>query len=228
MAVSSNVNSFLQQVGQGVRSNLFQVSFYGFPTITDGSGQTISLDADTATYLCKSAALPSSNLGVIEVPFRGRQVKIVGDRTFDTWTATFINDTGFALRNAMEGWMAAMNSHVANTAQIYNPSINATNATNVAATNYTADIVVKQLARTGNVDGGILRTYNLWGCFPTNVSQIDLSYDSNDQIEDFTVEFQMQYWTAAAGDNAVPKIYPNNLKDGTTTPPTLYDKQTIS
>jgi hypothetical protein len=227
MGVSSNVNSFLQQVGQGVRSNLFQVSFYGFPNIIDGAGNQINLLTDTATYLCKSAALPSSNLGVIEVPFRGRQVKIVGDRTFDTWTATFINDTGFALRNAMEGWMAAMNSHTANTAQIYNPSINATNATNVP-TNYTADIVVQQLARTGNADGGILRTYNLWGCFPTNVSQIDLSYDSNDQIEDFTVEFQMQYWTAAAGNYVTSGKYPNNLDDGTTPPPTSSDKQTIS
>ena len=86
MAITSNVSSFLNNIKQGVKSNLFLVEFEWPSVVTDGP------DNDLANMLCKSAALPASNLGVIEVPFRGRTVKIAGDRTFDTWTVTIIND----------------------------------------------------------------------------------------------------------------------------------------
>mgnify|MGYP003299770278 CR=1 FL=1 len=84
MAITSNVSSFLTQVKQGVRPNMFQVDIT-FPG-------TVEADQTLVSYMCKSAALPASNIGVIEVPFRGRTVKIAGDRTFDNWSATFIND----------------------------------------------------------------------------------------------------------------------------------------
>jgi hypothetical protein len=189
MAINSSVSEFLGKIKQGVRNNLFVVDI-GFP---NGFSP---VDIELTNILCKSAALPASNLGVIEVPFRGRTVKIAGDRTFDTWTATFINDREFKIRHAMEAWMQSINTHDANTASRNVPGFGATGGGN---SSYLADIRVKQLERTTNTQGELLREYRLFGCFPTNISQIDLAYDSNDQIEDFTVEFQLQYWTV---DNA--------------------------
>lgn len=187
MAITSSINSFLTNVQNGVRPNLYEVDFI-FP---DGSNIASQAVDELSGLLCKSAALPASNLGVIEVPFRGRTVKIAGDRTFDTWTATFINDRNFAIRGAMEKWMQAINAHEKNSATLVLPN---------ASSGYLTDIIVKQLERD-NSAGGILKTaYKLWGCFPTNISQIDLAYDSNDQIEDFTVEFQLQYWTRGDSD----------------------------
>jgi hypothetical protein len=192
MAITSNVKDFLGKINQGVKPNLFLATI-NFPNSAGSVGLPTGTDEkDLTNILCKSAALPASNLGVIEVPFRGRTVKIAGDRTFDTWTATFINDRNFVIRNAMERWMNTMNSHEGNTADLIVPN---------ASAGYTADIFIQQLERDSSAGGSVLRSYNLVGCFPTNVSQIDLAYDSNDQIEDFTVEFQIQYWTA--GGNAV-------------------------
>lgn len=182
MAINSKVSDFLKTINQGVRPNMFLCDFE-FPS----SGiVSVGGDLDLVNIMCKSAALPASNLGVIEVPFRGRTVKIAGDRTFDTWTATFINDKDFKIRQFMEKWMEAINAHDANTAQAVVPSNSA---------GYTGNIVVKQLERDNQPGASSLREYKLWDVFPTNISQIDLAYDSNDQIEDFTVEFQLQYWT---------------------------------
>jgi hypothetical protein len=191
MAINSNISSFLNTVKQGVKNNLFMVEF-NFPSILANEIPT----RDTVNMLCKSAALPASNLGVIEVPFRGRTVKIAGDRTFDTWTATFIGDRNFEIRHGFEKWMEGMNSHLGNTAQTITP--------NTSQTGYMTDLTVKQLEREATTSSpeSVLRTYTLVQCFPTNISQIDLAYDSNDQIEDFTVEFQLQYWTATKGNAA--------------------------
>ena len=137
--------------------------------------------------MCKSAALPASNVGVIEVPFRGRTVKIAGDRTFDNWTATFINDKDMKVRSRFEEWLNLLNTHQANTTAENDP------------TEYTASVVVKQLEKDASAGGDILRSYKLWYAFPTSASAIDLAYDSNDQIEEFTVEFQYSYWTVDGG-----------------------------
>ena len=116
-------------------------------------------------------------MGIIEIPFRGRQLKIAGDRTFETWSPTIINDTDFKVRDSMERWMNGINAHSANTGL-------------VAPADYSADLIVEQLDR----DEAVLKKYNFRGCFPTNVSAIDLAYETNDAIEEFTVEFQVQYW----------------------------------
>ena len=148
-------------------------------------------DAVLANLLCKSAALPASNLGVIEVPFRGRTVKIAGDRTFDTWTATFFNDKDMKIRGLFEQWLEAINTHDGNYSPLYTPSL---------TDGYAQNIKVKQLEKNNNAEptsSSILREYTLHYAFPTNVSQIDLAYDSNDQIEEFTVEFQYSYWTVS-------------------------------
>jgi len=181
MPINSKVSEFLDRIQQGIRPNMFLCEFQ-FPT----AGAPASTDLDLVNILCKSAALPASNLGVIEVPFRGRVVKIAGDRTFDTWTATFINDKDFKIRQFMEKWMENINKHEDNTALAIVPEV---------STGYTGNIIVKQLERDNSATAGTIRQYKLWDVFPTNISQIDLAYDSNDQIEDFTVEFQLQYWT---------------------------------
>ena len=197
MAITSSVSQFLGKINQGVRPNLFLATI-NFPTTSQSGFPSGNDQVELTNLLCKSAALPASNLGVIEVPFRGRTVKIAGDRTFDTWTATFINDREFVIRNGFERWMNAINRHEGNTADLIAPSNGA---------GYTANIQIQQLERDASAGGGVLRTYNLWNAFPTNISQIDLAYDSNDQIEDFTVEFQLQYWTSGTNasdfDNAI-------------------------
>jgi hypothetical protein len=161
-------------VGGGARPNLFEVVL-AFPTSSPVSNTVL----EKARFLVKTAALPSSNINPIDVAFRGRLLKIAGDRTFDTWTITILNDVDFELRGAFERWMNSMNNVA-----------NATGATNPA--DYQAEAYVYQLDRQGNV----LRKYRFFDVFPTNVSQIDLSYDSSDTLEEFTVELQVQYWEA--------------------------------
>ena len=185
---SSNVSQFLQTIGQGVKPNMFLIDIQ-FPA-------SIALqteDQNLTNILCKSAALPGSNLGVIEVPFRGRTVKIAGDRTFDTWTTTFFNDKDFKLRAFFEQWANSINTHEGNTAPLFTPN---------NSDGYMADLGVKQLEKDASEEGAILREYTLKYCFPTNVSSIDLAYDSNDQIEEFTVEWQYSYFTAEGGTRA--------------------------
>ena len=189
MAINSNVNEFLQRIRQGVKPNMFVVNFE-FP----GTLAKCGTDVDLTNILCKSAALPASNLGVIEVPFRGRTVKIAGDRTFDTWTATFGNDEDMRIRAFMEEWMGEINSHAGNKSALFTPE--------TSGQGYMAHLLVKQLEKDATDNGSVVREYKLWHCFPTNISQIDLAYDSNDQVSEFTVEFQLSYWTADAGGAA--------------------------
>lgn len=155
--------------GGGARSNLFK-AIVNFPGYAGG-------DVELTSFLCEAAQLPASTIGTIIVPFRGRQLKMAGDRTFDVWTPTIINDTDFKIRDAMERWMNGMNGHSANTG-----------LTNVV--DYEADLLIQQLDK----DGGTLKEYNFRGCFPTAISPIDLAYSNENTIERFTVEFQVQYW----------------------------------
>lgn len=161
--------------GGGARPNLFEVSL-NFP---EGENN------EDIPFLVKTAALPASNITPIEVPFRGRMLKLAGDRTFDTWTVTVINDTNFALRSLFEKWMNSINKHE--------------DATGTTDTNtYMKDAYVYQLDR----DGTILRTYKFYDIFPTNISAIDLSFDTTDTIEEFSVEFQVQWWEAIKGTSS--------------------------
>jgi hypothetical protein len=167
--MSLRVDDFKAKLkGGGARTNLFKATL-NFPAYAGG-------DAELTSFMCKGAQLPASTMGFVEVPFRGRMLKIAGDRTFETWTITVLNDTGFEVRNSMERWMNGMNAHSSNTG-ITNPVL------------YQSDLIVEQLDK----DGSTVKTYNLRGCFPTNVSSIEVSYD-NEAIEEFTVEFQVQYW----------------------------------
>ena len=178
-------------VGGGARPNLFEVEL-----TTPPSGVT-GWNSDKFAYMCKAAALPASNIAAIDVPFRGRVFKVAGDRTFDTWTVTIINDEDFSLRNAFESWM-----------QIISKLDNNIGATNPAS--YMSNATVYQLGRgstaasttnTGS-DNSILKTYKFIDIFPTNISAIDLSYDSSDTIEEFTVEFQVQSYELVSNQTA--------------------------
>jgi hypothetical protein len=158
-------------VGGGARPNLFKATV-NFPAYAGG-------DVELTSFLVKAAQLPASIINTVTVPFRGRQLQVAGDRTFEPWTITIINDTDFKIRNAFERWMNGINQHSANTG-LTNP------------VDYQADMTVAQLDKAGNE----VKVYNFRGTFPTNVSAIDLSYENTDVIEEFTVELQVQYWEA--------------------------------
>ena len=173
-------------IGGGARPNLFEVELTTLPA-------GIDWDADNFRYMCKSAALPAQNIASIDVPFRGRSFKVAGDRTIDVWTVTVINDEGFRLRRAFEAWseqIAKLDNNLGST----DPSA------------YMVNARVFQLGR-GSVassqnnagsSNAVLAEYEFVDIFPTNVSQIDLSYDSSDAIEEFTVEFQVQSFNIVA------------------------------
>ena len=166
--------------GGGTRPNLFEVAM-AFPN-------PIAIENDVkekSRFLVKAAALPASNITPIDVNFRGRILKIAGDRTFDTWTITVLNDVDFSIRSAFEKWM-----------NFINKMSDATGAQDPAE--YQPDAYVHQLDR----DGSTLRTYKFHDVFPTNISQIDLSYETVDAIEEFTVEMQVQWWEALKGVGA--------------------------
>ena len=157
-----------------------------------------SWNADEFRFLCKAAALPAQNIASIDVPFRGRIFKVAGDRTIDTWTVTVINDESFDLRTSFEEWSNLI-------ARVDN-NLGATDPTA-----YMANATVYQLGRgstpnsttNAGTSNAVLKSYDFIDIFPTNVSQIDLSYDSGDTIEEFTVEFQVQSFLArgAGGPN---------------------------
>ena len=167
-------------VGGGARPNLFEVELTTLPT-------GISWNSTNFRFMAKAAALPAQNIAAIDVPFRGRIFKVAGDRTIDTWTVTIINDESFELRNAFEQWTEVI-AKLDNNLGATQPDAYMTNAT------------VYQLGRgstksSKNSDGtenAVLKEYTFQNIFPTTVSEIALSYDTGDTIEEFDVEFQVQ------------------------------------
>ena len=179
-----------RMIGGGARPNLFECELY-FPEAAIPLDTSRSQLTDRARFLVKAANLPASNVAAINIPFRGRNLKVAGDRTFDIWTITVINDVDFGIRTAFERWMNLINKHEDN-AGITNP------------TTYQRDMFVRQLGRSG-VSGNtpssdtqvpVLKQYRFYGTFPTNVGAIDLSYDQSDTIEEFTVDLQVQWFDA--------------------------------
>ena len=156
-------------VGGGARPNLFKVTM-SFPSY-------VTANVELASYMCKATSMPASTIAPIAVPFRGRTLQVAGDRTFDPWSVTIINDTDFNVRNSFEQWMNGINQHKQNTG-LTQPS------------SYMADMIVEQLDKDGTVE----KTYNIRGTFPTNLGAIELSYENENAIEEFEVELQIQYW----------------------------------
>ncbi len=164
--------------GGGARTNLFEVVL-SFPDAAPADAAVL----DKARFMVKAANLPASNINPLDINFRGRILRVAGDRTFDGWTITVINDTDFSIRSAFEKWMNSMNR-----------VSNATGVTNPAA--YQADAFVYQLDR----DGSTLRAYHFYDLFPTQISAISLGYDT-EGIEEFTVEMQVLWWEAIKGNS---------------------------
>ena len=179
-----------RMVGGGARPNLFECEL-AFPPDSIPVGTTEDVLSDKTRFLVKAASLPASTLGVIDIPFRGRNLKIAGDRTFDPWTITVINDSDFSIRTAFERWMNLINKHEDNAGK--NDPVD-----------YQTDAIVKQFGRalsngttpTTQSAVPVLKQYKFYGVFPTSVSDITLSYDSSDTIEEFTVDLQVQWWDA--------------------------------
>lgn len=170
----NNISQFVTAfAGGGVRTNLFLVTG-NIPFYSQAQNRTIS-------FLCKAAQIPASSLGVIEVPYRGRRIKLPGDRTFADWSITVLSDANLSLRSAFEEWSARFNTMVSNVGDI----------------NFMQNLMptwsVTQLRR----DGEPIRTYSFIGCFPSEIGAIDLSFENNDQIAEFPVTLNYSYWVAA-------------------------------
>lgn len=196
---AKSIDQFRGKFAEMARPNLFQVSIYlpktqltplqpvndALVTSTqDNEGQgTTSLD-ELTQFMVKAASFPASTIGVVEVPFRGRQLKIAGDRTYEPWSVTVLNDEGFTIRQQMETW--------AQTIQEY--KINGSSAQSTGE--YMGRAIVDQLSR----DGEVIKQATLEGIWPSNISALDLDWGTNDTPEEYTVEFQVQYWLPIKGE----------------------------
>ena len=172
--------------GDGARPNLFQV-FMTIPGIVSQSmpaGQDIQSATTEFSFMCRTAQLPGSSIGSVVVPYFGREIKLAGNRVFQDWTVTIVNDEDFLIRNTFEAWMNTLNSHIFNR--------RAPGA--LAPINYQTNGRVVQYGK----EGFPIKTYYFTGMFPIDVSPIDVDWGSNDTIEEFTVTFQYQYWTSSA------------------------------
>ena len=200
-----NISQFKSKLrGGGARPNLFEVAIPNFPEFVGAAYNND--DKSTLRFMCKAANLPASNVAPIDVPFRGRILKVAGDRTFEPWTLTIINDEDFRLRTAFEAWMNGI-SKLDN------------NSGATAPTSYMQDAYVYQLCRGATIasqgpindvtgagptdSANVLRAYRFIDVFPTNVSEIALSYDTGDTLEEFTVELQVQYFEGFGSAEAV-------------------------
>ena len=167
-----NINDFKSRLaGGGARANQFKVTM-PFPGYAAVGGETADL-----AFLCTSTSIPGQNLGTIAVPFRGRVLQIAGDRTFNPFSITVLNDTDFKIYRAMERWMNGINNMTDNEG-LTNPS------------DYQVDAFIDHLDRNGNT----LKSYTLRGAFPTNISEIALDYGNNNAVETFDVTFRYQYF----------------------------------
>lgn len=172
-----NINDIRSQLSLGgARNSLFQV------TIQNPANGAADIKVP---FLVRAAQIPASTLGLIEVPYFGRKIRMAGDRTFADWTVTVINDEDFAIRNAMEQWSNQIQTHQGNLRQFGSASPSA----------YKAQAQVTQFSKTGNA----IRTYTFNGIFPTEISPIEMDWNATDTIEEFTVTFQYDWWEVTAG-----------------------------
>ena len=159
-------------IGGGARANQYRV------TITPPSGIAIGLDGRRTSFLVTASQLPASTLGEIAVPFRGRTIFVSGDRPApETWTVTFMNDTDFMIRNAMELWHNGINDFANNTGVIN-------------SADYQTDLIVEQLDR----DDTVLKSYIFRSAYPLTIGAIDLSNEEATEIETFEVTWRYQHF----------------------------------
>jgi hypothetical protein len=209
--MTANILDFRSQLtGGGFRNNLFRVDIT-FPTsinrLFSNTGDQPEVNTkltETAQFLVKSAQVPSSDIGVVQVPFRGRELKLAGDRSFEPFSCVTVTDGGFRLRKGFEAWSRAINALTENTSELgFQSSGN--------AIGYTTDITLNLLSRDGvrpernptnplatsGVAGdapNIIRRYKLYGAWVSSISSIDLAYDANNQVAESSIVFQYQFY----------------------------------
>ena len=170
---SNSVNNFVNALkGGGARANQFRVSF---PALDGSTG--------LMEFMGRGAQIPAVTMGEVTVPYRGRQVFVPGDRTYDAWTITVFNDTGFTIRSALENWQNQIQD------------IGASTTARLEGMSVYRSASVHHLGRNGE----LLRTYRLFNCWPTTVDAIDLAFDTNDAVEEFGVTFRFNYMTVFSG-----------------------------
>ena len=193
-----NVSTFASQglPFGGARASLFEV----FLRLPQGIAEPTA--EAQFRFVCKASSIPASTVGEIEVPYFGRKVKMAGNRTFENWQVTVLNDEDFLVRNAFELWSSYINSHENN---LRDPSV--ITETGLAA--YRTTATVRHYAKTGVFAGGTsagdaaipTREYTFVNIFPINIGNIELNWETTDAIEEFTVEFAYDYWTVDADVN---------------------------
>jgi len=190
---SSTISQFKTQLRRGgARPNLFEVDITSSTALNDVFWT--GTDQDDFHFLCKATSMPTQTVGSVDVPFRGRILKVAGDRTFEPWSVTVINDEAFNIRSVFEKWGDKING-LHDGVGVVEPQ------------SYMGNGTVAQLSRsTGGETGKTLQSYMLQDIWPSEIGSIDLSYESSDAIEEFTVTFQVQYMSILnqnAGNSAL-------------------------
>ena len=192
MAIKTLTNFKSRLATGGARPNLFEATIAFPQSMTAFWDNTTQEDFQ---FFCKATSMPASSIGVVDVPFRGRILKVAGDRTFEPWTVTVINEENFAVRNSFEKWANAINNLVTGTGE-QDPM------------KYMGRGEIRQLSRKAGGKGfagaegltqstqQVTKTYSVKDIWPSEISSIDLSYESSDAIEEFTVTFQVEYITS--------------------------------
>ena len=198
MAVKTLTNFKSKLTGGGARPNLFEANII-FPSQALQGDGVIDWDPnaqDEFQFLCKATSMPTQTIGSVDVPFRGRILKVAGDRTFEPWSVTVINDESFDIRQTFEQW-----------AELINGIEDGSGA--VSPAEYMGSGTIRQLGRTdigtrdvGATASGVLYTYTVQDIWPSEIGSIDLSYESSDAIEEFTVTFQVNYMERGEGAQA--------------------------
>jgi hypothetical protein len=195
-----NINDFKRELKYGgARSSLFEVNL-AFPILVPDTAAGVGISAidplaasKKMRFLCKAASIPQSQLSTIEVPYFGRRVKVAGTRTFEAWTITIINDEDFMIRKAFENWLAAINGHQSN---IKNSGVTSD------PSSYQTTATVSQYSKGPN--SLPLRTYKFVNVFPSDISSMDVSWENENTIEEFTVTLQYDYWEIDNADIVTP------------------------
>lgn len=180
----SRIDDFRATLQQGgARPSHFRV------TMTQPAGlqgfQTDPVASQLAVFMCKATTIPASRIQPIEVYYRGRPTKVAGERVFDNWNVQVINDGNFIVRNMLESWSQAIVRHANTNGELF-------------SVNYQTDMLVEQLDRNDRV----LKAYKFHNCFPLNISEIQLDFAANNTIEEFAVEFSIDYWTSSTTDQS--------------------------
>ena len=163
-----NINAFREELEfGGARASLFSIELQN---PVDARGD------DKIRFMARSTAIPTSSIGFSEIPYFGRTIKVAGQRRYDDWLITVINDEDFAVRNAMEAWSNAINTHDSNVRAL--------------PQDYKSNAIITQFSK----DGSALRTYVFEGMFPTDIEPISMSWATQDTVEEFSVTFQYDLW----------------------------------